>query len=72
MERFLNDCDDDELELVKKDEVIEEIALVSIVDPKANHGNVEVFFKTNNDLQNDAQIVEKRGKKIFEPRDEMR
>ena len=33
MERFLNDCDNDNL--VKKEEVLEEIDLVTIVDPKA-------------------------------------
>ena len=31
--------------------------------------NVEVFFETRNDLQNDIQIVEQRGEKIFEPRE---
>ena len=58
MERFLNDYDDNdnELELVKKEEVVEEIALVTIVDPKANHENVEVIIETNNDLQNGNQI----------------
>ena len=52
MERFLNDCDvkDNEIELVKKEEVLEEIALVTIVDPKANHENVEVIIETNNNL----------------------
>ena len=46
MEWLVNDYDDkdNELELVKKDEVIEEIALVTIVDPKANHENIELFF----------------------------
>ena len=53
---------DDELELVKKDEVIEEIALVTIIDLKANHENVEVFFETNNDLQNDVQLLSKEEK----------
>ena len=32
----------------------------------------EVFFETNNDLQNDVLIVEQRGEKIFEPREEIR
>ena len=46
MERFLSDCDN-ELELVKENEVVEEIALVNIVDPKANHENVEVIINNN-------------------------
>ena len=52
MERFLNDCDDkdNEPKLVKKDEVLEEIALVTIVDLEANHENMEVIIK--NDSQN--------------------
>ena len=39
MERFMNDCDN-KLELVKKEELIEEIVVVTIVDPKANQDNV--------------------------------
>ena len=58
MERFLNDCDvkDNEPEQVKKEKVVEEIALVTIVDPKANNENVEVIIETNNDLQNGNRI----------------
>ena len=54
MEWFLNDCDDKDtkLELVKEEEAVEDIALVTIVDPKANHENVEVIIETNNDLHN--------------------
>ena len=51
----MNDCDEDnELELVKEKEVLEEIALVTIFDPKANHENVEVII--SNDLQNENNI----------------
>ena len=39
-------------ELVKKDKVLEEIALVIIIYLKANHENVEVIINTNNDSQN--------------------
>ena len=58
MERFLNDCDDkdNKPELVKKEEVVEEIGLVTIVNPKANHENVEVIIETNNNLQFENQI----------------
>ena len=49
MERFLTDCDkDNELELVKEKEVVEEIVLVTIIDPKDNHESVEVINR--NDL----------------------
>ena len=53
MERFLNDCidKDDELELVKKEEVLEELPI-----PEANHENMKVII--NNDLQNGNQIEE--------------
>ena len=66
MEIFLNDYKDNEPELAKKEEVLEEIALVTIVDPKTNHENVEVIIR--NDLQNGNQIEEKR----FNPRAEER
>ena len=55
MEIFLNHCDskDNEPELVKKEEVLEEIVLVTIVNPKANHENVEVIIESSNGMQND-------------------
>ena len=60
MERFLNDYDvkDNEAELVNEEEVVEEITLVDIVHPKANHENVEVIIETKNDSQNGNQIKE--------------
>ena len=73
MERILNGCDvnDKELELVKKEEVVEEIALVTIFDPKANHENVEVIIETNNDLQNGNQTKEQISKTREEERVEL-
>ena len=69
MERFLKDCDN-ELEMVKKNEVGEEIALVTIVDPKANHENVEVII--NKDLQNEGETrQEQSSKPSVEPRVEI-
>ena len=80
MERFLNDCDkDNELELVKEKEVVEEIALVTIIDDDGEEDNsrivrqnVEFLFKINNDLQNDVLTIEKREEQRFEPREEIR
>ena len=65
MEIFLNKCDDkaNDLELVKKEEVLEEIALVTIVDLKAKYENEIFFFETINDLKNDVLTIEKRGEK---------
>ena len=65
MERFLNDCDDkdNDPELVKEEEVVEEVVLVTTLDQKANHENVEVIIETNNDLQNRNYIEEKRSKR---------
>ena len=54
--------------MVKEEEVVEDITLVTIVDPKANHENIEVIIETDNDLQNGNLIEEK----IFEPRVEER
>ena len=71
MEIFLNDCDN-ELELVNEQEVVEEIALVTIVYPKANHENVEVIVETNNDLQNDVLTSEQRGEERSKTREEIR
>ena len=70
MEIFLNDYDvkDKDLELVKKEEVVEKIALVTIVYPKAKHKNVEVMIETKDYLQNETQIEEQR----YEPRVEER
>ena len=70
MKRFLNDCDDkdNDRELVKKEEVVEEIALVNIIDQKVNHENVEVIIENNNDLQNGNQFEEQR----FEPTEKER
>ena len=34
--------------------------------------NIKVFFETNNDLQNDVQIIEQGKEKIFEPKEEER
>ena len=47
IERFLNDCDMS-LNWLGKRKVVEEIALVATIDPKANHENVE--FIISNDL----------------------
>ena len=45
-----NNHKDKELELVKEKEVVEEIALVTIVDPKANHENMEFIMENKNDF----------------------
>ena len=37
-------------------------------NPKLVRDNIEVFFETNNDLQNDVQIVEQREEQRSEPR----
>lgn len=58
MEKLWNDRNYDELGLVEEEEVIEEIALVTIIDynsgeeanPKTNHENIDFFFDNNNDL----------------------
>ena len=68
MGRFLNDCDKDNL--VKKEEVLEEIALVTTIDPKANHENVEVII--SNDLQSGNHIEEKRSNPRAEEKVELR
>ena len=34
--------------------------------------NDEIFLETNNDLQNDVQIVEQRGEQSLGPREEIR
>ena len=69
MERFLKDCDN-ELELIKENEVVEEIDLVTIVDPSAKHENVEVIIE--NDLQNGNQVEEQRSDPRVEERFELR
>ena len=58
---------DNEPQLVKKEEVVEEIALVTIIDDDEEEDNFgihrqndEVFFETNNDLQNEGEIRQEK------------
>ena len=60
-EEFLNDCDK-----IKKKEVVEEIALVTIIDLEANHESVEVII--DNDLHNNVKTKEIRGEESVVPK----
>ena len=61
MERFLNVCDN-EAKLIKKEEILEEMDLVTIIDPKANHENMELLlvmiFRMGTRLKRKDSILE--------------